>query len=116
MNANDVKNGGDINKPAQAIIYQVLLFDEVEKAHSDVFNLLLQVLDEGHLTDSQGTHVNFKNTLIILTSNLGSEFVSTASDKKHSHEIKNYCKYKSKPAKSNPEDRKTTKMKCYKNC
>ena len=53
--------------------YSVVLFDEIEKAHSDVFNILLQVLDEGHLTDGLGKNVNFKNTIIILTSNLGSE-------------------------------------------
>ena len=52
--------------------YQVILFDEVEKAHPDVFNVLLQVLDDGRLTDGQGNVVDFKNTLIILTSNLGS--------------------------------------------
>jgi ATP-dependent Clp protease ATP-binding subunit ClpB len=64
--------GGVLTEAVRIKPYQVLLFDEVEKAHSDVFNVLLQVLDEGHLTDSQGTLVNFKNTLIILTSNLGS--------------------------------------------
>ena len=53
--------------------YQVILFDEVEKAHRDVFNILLQVLDDGRLTDGQGRTVDFKNTLIILTSNLGAE-------------------------------------------
>jgi ATP-dependent Clp protease ATP-binding subunit ClpB len=74
--------GGLLTEAVRIKPYQVLLFDEVEKAHSDVFNVLLQVLDEGHLTDSQGTQVNFKNTLIILTSNLGSEFVSDASHKK----------------------------------
>ena len=56
--------------------YQVVLFDEVEKAHPDTFNILLQVLDEGRLTDSHGRTVDFRNTLIILTSNLGSEFLS----------------------------------------
>jgi ATP-dependent Clp protease ATP-binding subunit ClpB len=56
--------------------YQVILFDEVEKAHSDVFNVLLQVLDDGRLTDGQGRTVDFKNTVIILTSNLGTEFMS----------------------------------------
>jgi len=56
--------------------YQVVLFDEVEKAHPDVFNVLLQVLDDGRLTDGQGRTVDFKNTLIIMTSNLGSEYLS----------------------------------------
>jgi ATP-dependent Clp protease ATP-binding subunit ClpB len=56
--------------------YQVILFDEVEKAHHDVFNVLLQVLDDGRLTDGQGRTVDFRNTVIILTSNLGTEFLS----------------------------------------
>ena len=56
-------------------IYSVILFDEVEKAHPDVFNVLLQVLDDGRITDSQGRTVDFKNTIIILTSNLGSQFL-----------------------------------------
>jgi ATP-dependent Clp protease ATP-binding subunit ClpB len=68
--------GGLLTEAVRRKPYQVLLFDEVEKAHSEVFNLLLQVLDEGHLTDSHGTLVNFKNTLIILTSNLGSEIAT----------------------------------------
>ena len=55
--------------------YSVVLFDEVEKAHPDVFNILLQVLDDGRITDSQGRTVDFKNTILILTSNLGSEFL-----------------------------------------
>jgi ATP-dependent Clp protease ATP-binding subunit ClpB len=55
--------------------YQVVLFDEIEKAHPDVFNVLLQVLDDGRLTDGQGRTVDFRNTLIIMTSNLGSEFL-----------------------------------------
>jgi ATP-dependent Clp protease ATP-binding subunit ClpB len=58
----------------------VILFDEVEKAHGDVFNVLLQVLDDGRLTDGQGRTVDFKNTVIILTSNLGTELLSTGSD------------------------------------
>lgn len=55
--------------------YSVVLFDEVEKAHPEVFNILLQVLDSGHLTDGKGRKVNFKNTIVILTSNIGSEFM-----------------------------------------
>jgi ATP-dependent Clp protease ATP-binding subunit ClpB len=57
--------------------YQVILFDEVEKAHPDVFNVLLQVLDDGRLTDGQGRTVDFRNTLIVLTSNLGSEYLAS---------------------------------------
>jgi len=60
--------------------YQVVLFDEVEKAHPDVFNVLLQVLDDGRLTDGQGRTVDFKNTLIIMTSNLGSEHLAALAD------------------------------------
>ena len=60
--------------------YQVVLFDEVEKAHPDVFNVLLQVLDDGRLTDGQGRTVDFRNTLLIMTSNLGSEFLAGQSE------------------------------------
>ena len=60
--------------------YAVLLFDEVEKAHQDVFNVLLQVLDDGRLTDGQGRTVDFKNTLIIMTSNLGSQYLAEQPD------------------------------------
>ncbi|WP_169565984.1 ATP-dependent chaperone ClpB [Sneathiella limimaris] len=67
------EQGGVITEAVRRRPYQVILFDEVEKAHPDVFNILLQVLDDGRLTDGQGRTVDFKNTLIILTSNLGSE-------------------------------------------
>ena len=60
--------------------YQVILFDEVEKAHPDVFNVLLQVLDDGRLTDGQGRTVDFRNTLIVLTSNLGAEYLAGLLD------------------------------------
>src|SRR5688572_15112623 len=60
--------------------YQVVLFDEVEKAHGDVFNVLLQVLDDGRLTDGQGRTVDFSNTIVILTSNLGSQFLTNLAD------------------------------------
>jgi ATP-dependent Clp protease ATP-binding subunit ClpB len=60
--------------------FQVILFDEIEKAHPDVFNVLLQVLDDGRLTDGQGRTVDFKNTLIIMTSNLGSEYMANQPD------------------------------------
>lgn len=69
--------GGYLTEAIRRRPYQVILFDEVEKAHPDVFNILLQVLDEGRLTDSQGHVVDFKNTIIILTSNLGSEVLSS---------------------------------------
>lgn len=65
--------GGTLTEAVRRKPYSIVLFDEVEKAHPDVFNILLQVLDEGHLTDSQGRFVNFKNTVIVMTSNLGSQ-------------------------------------------
>ena len=71
------EQGGVITEAVRRRPYQVILFDEVEKAHPDVFNILLQVLDDGRLTDGQGRTVDFKNTLIILTSNLGSEHLAT---------------------------------------
>ena len=72
--------GGVLTESVRRRPYQVVLFDEVEKAHSDVFNVLLQVLDDGRLTDGQGRVVDFSNTLIILTSNLGSQFLSNLPD------------------------------------
>lgn len=71
--------GGALTEAVRRRPYQVILFDEVEKAHPDVFNVLLQVLDDGRLTDGQGRTVDFKNTVIILTSNLGSEYLAKAS-------------------------------------
>ena len=70
------EEGGVLTEAVRRRPYQVILFDEVEKAHPDVFNVLLQVLDDGRLTDGQGRTVDFKNTVIILTSNLGTEFMS----------------------------------------
>jgi ATP-dependent Clp protease ATP-binding subunit ClpB len=74
------EEGGVLTEAVRRRPYQVILFDEVEKAHSDVFNVLLQVLDDGRLTDGQGRTVDFKNTVIILTSNLGTEFLGTGED------------------------------------
>ena len=74
--------GGSLTEAVRRRPYQVILFDEVEKAHPDVFNIFLQILDDGRLTDGQGRVVDFKNTIIILTSNLGSEFIqANKSDK-----------------------------------
>jgi ATP-dependent Clp protease ATP-binding subunit ClpB len=70
------EEGGVLTEAVRRRPYQVVLFDEVEKAHSDVFNVLLQVLDDGRLTDGQGRTVDFTNTIIILTSNLGSQFIA----------------------------------------
>ncbi len=69
------EEGGQLTEAVRRKPYSVVLFDEVEKAHPDVFNVLLQVLDDGRITDSQGRTVDFKNTIIILTSNLGSEYI-----------------------------------------
>ena len=68
--------GGQLTEAVRRRPYQVVLLDEIEKAHPDVFNVLLQVLDDGRLTDGQGRTVDFKNTVIIMTSNVGSQFIS----------------------------------------
>jgi ATP-dependent Clp protease ATP-binding subunit ClpB len=73
--------GGSLTEAVRRRPYQVILFDEVEKAHPDVFNVLLQVLDDGRLTDGQGRTVDFRNTLIVLTSNLGSEALASLPEK-----------------------------------
>ena len=80
--------GGALTEAVRRKPYQVILFDEVEKAHPDVFNVLLQVLDDGRLTDGQGRVVDFKNTLIILTSNLGSQALSTLAEDADASEAK----------------------------
>ncbi len=74
------EEGGQLTEAVRRKPYSVVLFDEVEKAHPDVFNILLQVLDDGRITDSQGRTVDFKNTIIILTSNLGSEYLLDGID------------------------------------
>jgi ATP-dependent Clp protease ATP-binding subunit ClpB len=74
------EEGGVLTEAVRRRPYQVILFDEVEKAHPDVFNVLLQVLDDGRLTDGQGRTVDFRNTVIILTSNLGTEFLGLEGD------------------------------------
>ena len=75
------EEGGQLTEPIRRRPYSVILFDEVEKAHPDVFNVLLQVLDDGRLTDGQGRTVNFKNTVIILTSNIGSQHIQAISER-----------------------------------
>jgi ATP-dependent Clp protease ATP-binding subunit ClpB len=74
------EEGGALTEAVRRRPYQVVLFDEVEKAHPDVFNVLLQVLDDGRLTDGQGRTVDFRNTMIVLTSNLGSEYLAALPD------------------------------------
>ncbi|MBU2593067.1 MAG: ATP-dependent chaperone ClpB [Candidatus Edwardsbacteria bacterium] len=72
--------GGQLTEAVRRRSYSVILFDEIEKAHHDVFNVLLQILDDGRLTDGQGRTVDFKNTVIIMTSNIGSQFISELDD------------------------------------
>ena len=79
--------GGQLTEAVRRNPYSIILFDEIEKAHKDVFNILLQTLDDGRITDGQGRTVNFKNTIIIMTSNLGSEFI--LEDKENSNELIN---------------------------
>ena len=71
------EEGGQLTEIIRRRPYSVILFDEIEKAHPEIFNILLQILDEGQLTDSKGRAVNFKNTILIMTSNLGSEMIRT---------------------------------------
>ena len=72
-------DGGHLTETIRKKPYSVILFDEIEKAHPDVFNIMLQILDDGRLTDSKGRHVNFKNTIIIMTSNVGASMITTTS-------------------------------------
>jgi ATP-dependent Clp protease ATP-binding subunit ClpB len=80
--------GGVLTEAVRRRPYQVILFDEVEKAHTDVFNIMLQILDEGRLTDSQGITVDFKNTIIVLTSNLGAEILVNQKEDEDTYKVK----------------------------
>jgi len=89
------EEGGQLTEAVRRKPYSVILFDEIEKAHPDVFNILLQVLDDGRLTDNKGVTVDFKNTIIILTSNIGSKDIMQTNDKKEREQkvlsqLKNY--------------------------
>lgn len=75
--------GGQLTEKVRRNPYSILLFDEIEKAHRDIFNILLQILDDGRLSDAQGRTVDFKNTIIIMTSNLGSELLLSKNEEKH---------------------------------
>lgn len=77
------EQGGSLSEAVRRRPYQVILFDEIEKAHPDIFNIMLQILDEGRLTDGQGNQINFKNTIIVMTSNLGSEFLLNSQNMEH---------------------------------
>lgn len=93
------EEGGQLTEAVRRHPYTVILFDEIEKAHSDVFNILLQILDDGRLTDSKGRTVNFKNTIIIMTSNLGSDIIVQLKDepKKQEEAIQNLLRQTFKP-------------------
>ena len=88
------EEGGQLSEKVRRNPYSVILFDEIEKAHPDVFNILLQVLDDGHITDSQGRKVDFKNTILIMTSNAGAQSIiapkklgfASVDDEKHNYE------------------------------
>ena len=79
--------GGQLTEAVRRHPYSVILLDEMEKAHPDVFNILLQVLDDGRLTDGQGRVVSFKNTIIIMTSNVGSQFIAGANAQSDPDEV-----------------------------
>ncbi len=92
------EEGGQLTEAVRRRPYSVILFDEIEKAHHDVFNVLLQVLDDGRLTDGQGRVVNFKNTIIIMTSNIGTQMVQEAKDAREARErIGNLLKQNFRP-------------------
>jgi ATP-dependent Clp protease ATP-binding subunit ClpB len=82
------EEGGYLTEAVRRKPYSVILLDEIEKAHPDVFNILLQVLDDGRLTDGQGRTVDFKNTVIIMTSNIGSDVIQEFSEDNHYQEMK----------------------------
>ena len=84
------EEGGALTEAVRRRPYQVVLFDEIEKAHPDVFNVLLQVLDDGRLTDGQGRTVDFKNTLIVMTSNIGSEFLANQKEGEDTEAVRPY--------------------------
>ena len=86
------EEGGQLTEAVRRNPYSIVLFDEIEKAHPDVLNLLLQILDEGRLTDSNGRTVDFKNTIIIMTSNIGSEYILNNEDDKVESELHKYFK------------------------
>ena len=86
------EEGGQLTEKVRRNPYSIVLFDEIEKAHLDVLNLLLQILDEGRLTDSNGRTVDFKNTIIIMTSNVGSEYIINNEEDKVSSELTKYFK------------------------
>jgi ATP-dependent Clp protease ATP-binding subunit ClpA len=86
--------GGQLTEAVRRRPYQVVLLDEIEKAHPDVFNILLQVLDDGRLTDGQGRTVDFRNTVLIMTSNVGSQFINSFTERGDAGDAKAYDQMK----------------------
>lgn len=91
------EEGGQLTEAVRRKPYSIILFDEVEKAHRDVFNILLQVLDDGRLTDSKGRTVDFTNSIIIMTSNLGSEYLLEGNGEKQQEQVKELLKHSFRP-------------------
>ena len=90
--------GGQLTEAIRRKPYSIVLFDEIEKAHRDIFNVLLQILDDGRITDSQGRTVDFKNTIIIMTSNLGSDILLEKNNTKEAYdEVMNIVRGSFKP-------------------
>ncbi|KAF9579642.1 chaperone ATPase hsp78, partial [Lunasporangiospora selenospora] len=98
------EEGGELTEAIRRKPYAVILLDEIEKANKDVFNLMLQVLDDGRLTDSQGRTVDFRNTIIIMTSNLGADLLATAEDDSSARTLSTMGKRSSKAAKKTDEE------------
>lgn len=91
------EEGGQLTEAVRRKPYSIVLLDEIEKAHPDVFNVLLQVLDDGRLTDSKGRIVNFSNTILIMTSNLGSDILLNGNGEKEKAEVNELLKRTFKP-------------------
>ena len=91
------EEGGQLTEAVRRKPYSIILLDEIEKAHPDVFNILLQVLDDGRLTDSMGRVVDFKNTILIMTSNIGSEYLLNGVTKENEEKVENELKSRFKP-------------------
>ena len=91
------EEGGQLTEAVRRKPYSIVLLDEIEKAHPDVFNILLQILDDGRITDSKGVTVDFKNTIIIMTSNLGSEFAFEKDEAKKQKAYEDIVKMTFKP-------------------
>ena len=91
------EEGGQLTEAVRRAPYSIVLLDEIEKAHPEVFNVLLQVLDDGRITDSKGNVVSFKNTIIIMTSNIGSQYLLQGNNEETRHEVEMELKAHFKP-------------------